>query len=584
MFQGLGVVLNLELLQNVRFGLKPRETPFLFSVGDAMILPLRWIGFASVAHQVVHAPGWWASPFLDTNLTEENATRGDSSPTRPSMYEPTALAGWVYNQTSDFWAVQLDAWDVTGFTHRWDSWVWTIVDTLFSTVGWVIFGNSWTQVRSGCSMLIRFSVLMTLCVAAHYILALCWPIVSLLVGIILAAIWIVRSLVKCCGRTAFWIHRWSGGAPEALVAEFFGPGTGSVPETSDLRKLKKSNEWVLVKREGKTVIFRVSEASSIKSSGLYLTVEPETMRGDPDLVNTLKGFDRVHACRNEQCSEDGQHFKLYAVSKDVEPGKFQLATTSQEVQRAGKRVFDWLSTGAVQAAKRAKDYASESETEQPKCVAHQIRWEGAKGTEPLSDQVCTVCAVDEVELLVEDRVGLAPKCSLCPRHTVKYHQSRLQLKCVKEGCQKLGQLTEQGLRLCGEHGELVTTSSTTSRRSSRSRSRHREPLEDMEDEEEEEDIRLRRRVRVHRPKEEDDVAGLLQEVKEEQTTKPRASRVRTHASPGHTPKSSVQRNLARMGLVNSPDKRAFQTTLEEFMEQFAEGKDFGLEEEDVRKQ
>ena len=435
-------------------------------------------------------------------------------------------------------------------------------------------------------MLVRFSVLVTLCVATHYILALCWPIVSLLVGIGLAGIWVVRSLVKCCGRMAFWIHRWSGGAPEALVAEFFGPGTGTTPETSDLRKLKKGSEdkWVLVKRDGKTVIFKVSEASSIKSSGLYLTVEPDTMRGDPELVSNLKGFDRVHACRNDQCSEDGQHFKMYAISKEMDPGKFQLASTSHEVQRAGKRVFDWLSAGAAQAAKRAKDYASESETEQMRCFAHQIRWEGAKGPEVLSEQVCTVATTDEVDLLVEDRLGPVHTCSLCPKHSVKYHKARLQLKCVKEGCQKVGQLTELGLRLCGDHGEVGTTSSTPSRRSSRSRSRHREVPEEPE-EDEEEGPRLRRRVRVAQPNEDQEVAMLLQEVKEEPLPqRTRAARARSSSSPGHTPKSSVQRNLARLGLVNSPDKRAFQTTLEEFMEQFAEGKDFGLEEEDVRKQ
>jgi hypothetical protein len=37
-------------------------------------------------------------------------------------------------------------------------------------------------------------------------------------------------------------------------------------------------------------------------------------------------------------------------------------------------------------------------------------------------------------------------------------------------------------------------------------------------------------------------------------------------------------------MINSPDRREVQTTLEEFMEQLVEGKDLGLEEDDVRAQ
>ena len=55
-------------------------------------------------------------------------------------------------------------------------------------------------------------------------------------------------------------------------------------------------------------------------------------------------------------------------------------------------------------------------------------------------------------------------------------------------------------------------------------------------------------------------------------------------SPGRTPKSSVQKSLARLGLVDSPDRREVVTTLEEFMAQFVDGKAMGLEEEDIRNQ
>ena len=54
------------------------------------------------------------------------------------------------------------------------------------------------------------------------------------------------------------------------------------------------------------------------------------------------------------------------------------------------------------------------------------------------------------------------------------------------------------------------------------------------------------------------------------------------ASPGHTPKSSVQHSLARMGMINSPDRRGEMTYLEEFMEQLADGKELQLNEEDIQ--
>lgn len=55
-------------------------------------------------------------------------------------------------------------------------------------------------------------------------------------------------------------------------------------------------------------------------------------------------------------------------------------------------------------------------------------------------------------------------------------------------------------------------------------------------------------------------------------------------SPGRAPKSTVQRNLARLGTISSPDCKGLLSTLEEFMEQLVDGKSVGLEEEDAWKQ
>ena len=73
----------------------------------------------------------------------------------------------------------------------------------------------------------------------------------------------------------------------------------------------------------------------------------------------------------------------------------------------------------------------------------------------------------------------------------------------------------------------------------------------------------------------DEAEAILREAREEEveTMAIHPSRRKRVASPGHTPKSSVQHSLARMGLINSPDRRVDMTYLEEFMEQMADGRE-----------
>ena len=75
-----------------------------------------------------------------------------------------------------------------------------------------------------------------------------------------------------------------------------------------------------------------------------------------------------------------------------------------------------------------------------------------------------------------------------------------------------------------------------------------------------------------------DLKRLLTEIRNdngEVEKRPRAK------SPGQTPKSSIQRNLARLGMLDSPARDEL-PLLEEFFSQFAEGKELGLTEEEVR--
>ena len=80
----------------------------------------------------------------------------------------------------------------------WDSLAWTLLDTLLSGVGWLVFGQSWASVRTGCSMILRIALLMVVCVVLHYFLSLAWPLCSLVIGTIPTAVWVVRGLVRCC--------------------------------------------------------------------------------------------------------------------------------------------------------------------------------------------------------------------------------------------------------------------------------------------------------------------------------------------------------------------------------------------------
>ena len=81
-----------------------------------------------------------------------------------------------------------------------DGWVWTILDTLFGLFGWAIFGNAWQGVRSGMAWLVRLGAFLVVCVAAHYVWALAWPVVSLCLGFLLGLRWLVKTAVRILGK------------------------------------------------------------------------------------------------------------------------------------------------------------------------------------------------------------------------------------------------------------------------------------------------------------------------------------------------------------------------------------------------
>ena len=564
----------------------------------------RSVCLALACHNAVLAPGWWTGSTTQGSSTDEMSQDGDPGEPDP---EPTFRAYFhqLLNRTAgwNFTGARgprtfATSWSWSNWSPRYvEGWFWTGLDLVVSAIGWMIFGKSWTQVKTGVSVLLRLAVATSICVVIHYLFALCWPIVSLILGVFLTAAWLVRTCLKCFGRLGFFIQRLCGGVPEVTGASFIGPGTGETPETGDLRKLKKSagseDKWVLVKREGCHAIFKVTESSSIKAAGLYLSFDAETLRGDEALLKELRGCDKVHICRHQQCQEEGQHFKQYTNVPQLNAEKFQLQAATDGAQAAGSKVMGWFSKGASKVVQKAKDYASESEADESTCEAHLIFWEGSHGRERLSAGTCTASSVTEVCLLREDMVGDRSTCNLCPKHGSSYMKDRFQLKCAMTSCSRFGALQSGGLRLCEEHAKPTEPSRRSSRSRSRSRARE-EPGGDAGDDGEDERERggLRRRVRHQAPQEEKDepmdAQDLLDLTKGEESKTRRDRRATSkrgpEGSPGRTPKSGVQRSLAKLGLVNSPDRREVQSTLEEFMEQLVDGKDLGLEEEDIRGQ
>ena len=75
----------------------------------------------------------------------------------------------------------------------------------------------------------------------------------------------------------------------------------NIPETSELRKFKylsSQEKWVVVRRGSEVAVFKVGpDAQTIRSSGLYVGIEPDTLRGTASLLRDLQGHDKLHLCR-----------------------------------------------------------------------------------------------------------------------------------------------------------------------------------------------------------------------------------------------------------------------------------------------
>ena len=542
--------------------------------------------------------GWWA---------QTNTTKPELHPYRqwlvdnfPTAEAVLAKAETVYERDWE-WTSWRPQWPVGGtLLDKIGSLAWLLMDTLVGIVGWAVFGTAWGNVRSGCRKMLQIAAVLLLCLGAHYIWAVCYPVVSLVLAVVMGVIWILRRLLKTVGTVFFYVQRWTGGAPEAADVEFHGPATGNIPETATLRGFKRTGDQeklIVVKSEGRLAVFGAgTENQTIRSHGLYMQVEPDTARGDTSLVRQIQQAERVHLCRSDPCSEDGGlHFKEYGIAKKFSPERFQNAQATHGARQMTGQVWEWVSGGmqskARKLAHKVKEYASESKAEDTKvsCMAHLCGWETSQGHQVLSTTVCAKTGSECDWLLDGDRPAGFSVVNLCPEHTTQYFKFRGKCKCSVEDCNLFGETDNSGIRLCSKHRDAQPPGHGQRRSRSRSRARSSAPeVEPYINEEDEVDDYENGKINgLHRAQ------ALLQEVQEEhlpQRDGPARARKRSRGrdlggrewqSPGNTPKSGIQRNLAKMGMLDSPGDRRT-SALEEFLERLSEGKPMGVTEEVLR--
>ena len=112
---------------------------------------------------------------------------------------------------------------------------------------------------------------------------------------------------------------------------------------------------MVIKRESATAVFKVSsEVAPIRSSGVYVGMEVDTLRGSPSLLQELLGVDKVHLCRNEECSEPGHHFKIYGLTKKVDFEDFNLRKANTEARTWGARFWSWAWGGSKMLVARVR--------------------------------------------------------------------------------------------------------------------------------------------------------------------------------------------------------------------------------------
>ena len=194
---------------------------------------------------------------------------------------------------------------------------------------------------------------------------------------------------------------------------------------------------------------------TIRSTGLFVPIEVDTLRGVRELVDACQGVDKMQLCRALQCAEEGQHFKEYCLAKDFDAEKFQLKDAELGAAKAGKTIWRWLWTSKrVPRPSGGLEFGSESEPEpELKCEAYKVTWADSTQDVRLCKGPCKRENASMCKLLVEDRVSESGEVALCPAHALAYEQQRRSQGCKVQGCNCYGVKELQGVRLCQVHAD-----------------------------------------------------------------------------------------------------------------------------------
>ena len=215
---------------------------------------------------LAHGHGWWGN----SSREEEGPALG---PWRVWLHEAFPTTADHLTQAEQR-AETVRQYFVETEYPPWSHGIWWAIDALVSLLGWTIFGAAWGDVRNGCRRLVQLGGILFLCLAAHYMWAVCYPVVTVFVGLLMAILWLLRRFLRTFGTITFYVQQWLGGAPEVDDVEMWGPATGSPPETSHLRQFKppgSGERWVAVRKGGLRAVFRLgSEGQTIRSHGLYV--------------------------------------------------------------------------------------------------------------------------------------------------------------------------------------------------------------------------------------------------------------------------------------------------------------------------
>lgn len=174
--------------------------------------------FSSLVCLVWSSQGW----FWGGNRTQTIPERG---PWQSWAHEKFPFLGDTWEYFEDSWE-RIPSMKVTLEVPSWDQILWTVGDTLLGSFGWLFFGNAWGDVRGGIRRLLQVGGILCLCLVAHYVWAVCYPAVSLVVGIVLTVIWVLRGVLRIVGKVLFYAQKLAGGAPEAVDVSYNRAGDG----------------------------------------------------------------------------------------------------------------------------------------------------------------------------------------------------------------------------------------------------------------------------------------------------------------------------------------------------------------------